>query len=295
MEKSIDYVVPMVFNDDEEWRSDFGRVKGVYDESDPYSFVRYRSWGTERLLIRCVKRFMPFVRTIYIILAKESQWMNWMEDDKVRVVYHKNFVPERFLPTFNSRTIEMFLCRIPGLSERFLYGNDDMFPVSLLTEEDFFDGNLPILHYTEKEFPTSPNNFHLACRNGLNFVAKEFGKGYGLTWIKGFHGITPMLKSTWIHLWERGGKEIEASITPFREINNYNQWLCPWWHYLSGNYTEGSQRGKYVSTKNTIEEVREAIRDAEGVVCVNDNECVKNYKVYADVVRDELNKKLNLK
>jgi hypothetical protein len=34
----------------------------------------------------------------------------------------------------------MFLHRIPGLSERFIYGNDDMFPLSQLEPEDFFRG-----------------------------------------------------------------------------------------------------------------------------------------------------------
>ena len=71
--KTIDYVVPMVFHDDKLWQQDFTKVNSLYNENNPYSFVRFRSWGTEHLLIRCVKRFMPFVRTIYIILARESQ------------------------------------------------------------------------------------------------------------------------------------------------------------------------------------------------------------------------------
>ena len=189
--EAIDFVVPMVFHDDPLWQQDFGKVNRRYDESNPYDFVRYRSWEIEDLLIRCVRKYMPFVRTIYIILALESQKKGWMDADGVTVVYHRDFIPERFLPTFGL-TFEMFLHRIDGLSERFIYGNDDIFPLAPLTEKDFFDGDVPCIHNDEKPFPESPNIFHWFCQNGLNFVAKEFGKHYTTTFMKGGHGLTPM-------------------------------------------------------------------------------------------------------
>ena len=130
---TIDYVVPMVFPDDSRWQKELDRQR-KYHESGSLS-ERYRSWGTEELLVDCVRRFMPWVRNIIILLARESQKQQWMDDyvaltkqPTVRIVYHKEFIPEELLPTFNSATIEMFLHRIPGLSEHFLYGNDDMYP-----------------------------------------------------------------------------------------------------------------------------------------------------------------------
>lgn len=289
---AIDYAVPMVFHHDKLWQEDYRKVR-QYDENDLVNFVRFRSWGTERLLVQCIRKFMPFVRTIYIILARESQKQAWMDEEDVQVVYHHDFIPERYLPTFNSATIEMFLHRIPGISDRFLYGNDDMFPLSTLSESDFFEGNTPCLHHEEKLFPEHPNIFHLASRNGLNFVAKEFDKQYTGTWLKGGHSITPMLKSTWEYLWKRGGSEIEDSISAFRESKNFYQWICPWWHHFSGNYVDKVPKRVYVSTRNSVDDVVKAVSaDNAGIVCINDNECVEDYMEYGNAVKNAIENKI---
>ena len=283
----------MVFHDDELWRADFAKTNREYNEDNLCDFVRFRSWSTEHLLIRCVKKYMPFVRNIYVLLARESQKQAWMDEEGIVVVYHREFIPDKFLPTFNSCAIEMFLHRIPGLSERFIYGNDDMFPLGMLSEQDFFEGNIPCQHHGEKPFPEKPNIFHLSCLSGVNFVAKEFGKKYTATLLKGGHGLTPMLKSTWEYLWKRGGSEIEASVSAFREPRNFNQWICPWWHHHAGNYINRTPKCVYVSTKNSVEEVVKAISDKDaGIVCVNDNEIVKDYMIYGNAVIAEIEKKL---
>ena len=281
----IDYVVPMVFPDDEEWQETILSADEDMDYAEAH--VRYRSWGTEELLIRLVKKNMPWLHTIYVILAQESQVRDWMKELGVRVVFHRDFIPAEFLPTFNSRAMEMFLKDIPDLSEYFLYGNDDMFPVSPLKEDDFFVDGLPCLKFTEKQFPSTPNLFHIACLGGLNFVAEEFGKKYRETWLKGGHSIAPMLKSTCEHLWRRGGDRIRASISPFRETKNFNQYIYSWWQYLSGEYHEYAPERKYVSVKKPVETIVAAIKDG-GIVCVNDNECESDIQRYAKAVRDSL-------
>ena len=292
--KAIDYVVPMVFHDDVEWRKVYEETGRRYSEDDLIEFVRYRSWGTEELLIRCVLKFMPWLRNIYILLAQESQKKEWMDtlSPKIKIVYHRDFMPQWALPTFNSCAIEMFLHDIPGISDRFIYGNDDMFPLVPLSEEDFFDGDTPCLHHEERPFPDAPNIFHLSCRNGLNFVAKEFGKRYTKTWLKGGHSITPMLKSTWQHLWENGKSEIQVSVTRFRDARNFNQWLCPWWHHLAGKYVDRTPRRTYISTRNNIEDVIRTIINSKGIVCVNDNECVKDYMRYGRAVVEAIEERL---
>lgn len=300
----IDYVVPMVFHDDHMWRENFVKVGSRYTESDPMEFVRYRSWGTEELLVKLVRKNMPWVRDIIILLAQESQLQEWMvammseqtgrqgNKPRLRVVYHREFMPEWTLPTFNSRAMEMFLRDIPGISDFFLYGNDDMYPVSPLTVEDFFQNGKPRIHMTEKVFPEHPNNFQSACMRGLNFVAKEFGQRFTDKWYKNGHSIAPILKSTCEHLWQRGGNEIIASISPFRQCKNFNQYIYSWWHYLSGSYVDGRPSSKYVSTKSSVEDVGRAIEECCGIVCVNDNECVSDYEAYGRMVREKIEKRL---
>ena len=65
----------------------------------------------------------------------------------VVVVDHRQIFAgfEQYLPTFNSTSIESLLYRIPGLSDRFVYFNDDIFLIQPTKLSDFFDGNIPKL------------------------------------------------------------------------------------------------------------------------------------------------------
>lgn len=59
----------------------------------------------------------------------------------------EEFVPEEYLPTFNSLVFEAFLHQIPGLSEHFIYMNDDTIITKPLNSSSFFttDGRLKVL------------------------------------------------------------------------------------------------------------------------------------------------------
>ena len=47
-------------------------------------------------------------------------------------------MPEEYLPTFNSAAIELNLHRIEGLSENFVFFNDDMYLIQDVKPDDFF-------------------------------------------------------------------------------------------------------------------------------------------------------------
>jgi len=306
---TIDYVVPMVFPNDLKWRHEYLAANGLCrDDRSTLSNERYRTWGTEELLIRLIRKNLPWIRTIHIILARPSQVQPWMEQftihnsqftingPQLRVVFHKDFIPEDKLPTFNSRAIEMYLCRIPDLAPYFLYGNDDMFPLAPMGADEFFrpaaDGDmLPCLTAKRKAFnPGKP--FHQACMNGMNFVAAEFGKHYDTEWIHMGHNIMPMVRRTCEMFWERWPEKMSASVTPFRQWKNFNQYIYSWWQILSEKYVEHKPTRGYVSTSNTEEEIVNAIRTAEGLLCINDNEAVRDITNIAAVVRNELQKRL---
>lgn len=95
---------------------------------------------------------MPFIRNVYLVVSGESQIPDWIDRDEINVVLHRDIIPESLLPTFNSTTIEMYLHRIDGLSEHFIYSNDDMMPMNRMRAEDFFtDEGLPIYELSRKE------------------------------------------------------------------------------------------------------------------------------------------------
>ncbi len=286
---TIDYVVPMVFDDDLQWQQEYKSHMHVA-EYRTGSACRYRSWGLEPLLVRCIKKFMPFVSTIIIILARESQKKPWMDDDRIRVVYHRDFIPEKYLPVFNSCIIEMFIPYIDGLSEHFIYGNDDMFPLSGMSASDFFARGLPVQHYDVKKFPATMNIFHGKCRDQQRMVAAAFGKELGDdVWMYNGHCLAPLLKSSCLEARERFEKEVTGGITPYRSRTSYNQYLYVLWQYFTGRYVDGRVKSTYLSVKDTKEKICSVLGGAHGVVCVNDNECAGDIGEYAALVRSALN------
>lgn len=298
----IDYVVPMVFPQDKEWRKNF-TARGTMFSEHNNDFVRYRSWGTEELLVRCVRHFMPWVKTIHILVAQESQkkWMPWVQEiPNVQVVTHAEFIPKSFLPTFNSRAIEMFLHRIPNISDYFLYGNDDMFPLSPLKQTDFFQPStlntkrlIPCQHMNEKPLPERINNFQQACLAGLNFVAAEFDKHFDHTLLRGGHTIVPICRSSCLHLWERGKKEIEKSISPFRLAYNFNQYIYSWYQHFTGEYIDFQPPHPYAGVKKGLSFVLQTISEPDcGIVCINDHETCSDWKHFAEQVKKGIENKL---
>ena len=66
------------------------------------------------------------VRRIHFVTwGHLPSWLN-KEHPKLNIVNHKDFIPEKYLPTFNSHAL-WNMHRIPGLAENFVYFNDDMF------------------------------------------------------------------------------------------------------------------------------------------------------------------------
>lgn len=166
----------------------------------------------------------------------------------MHIVLHRDIIPEKYLPTFNSTTIEMFLCKIDGLAEHFIYSNDDMLPMNKMDVEDFFQDGLPVYELINRTH--SQNSFRMQCRNSHKLASKLAGKnldGKRYFYIK--HSMDPMLKSVCEEVWEKGGDEIMKRCTKFREPFNYTQYLFPVYGLLSGRGVLGTYSFRYFSMR----------------------------------------------
>lgn len=47
---------------------------------------------------------------------------------KITLIKHSDYMPEKYLPTFNSNVIELNYHRITELSDNFVLFNDDCYP-----------------------------------------------------------------------------------------------------------------------------------------------------------------------
>ena len=88
---------------------------------------RYRDNEELRYSLRSIFRFSPWVRNIYIVTANQVPWWLNMEHPRLHMINHNEIFPNpNDLPTFSSPAIESNLHRIPGLSKKFVYFNDDV-------------------------------------------------------------------------------------------------------------------------------------------------------------------------
>lgn len=124
----IDIVFSWVDGTDLEWqRARAARMQSyVVGEGDDHE-ARFRQVNELKYAMRSVHMFAPWIRNIVIVT--DSPQPDWLADHpRVSVLPSSEFFGDpRALPTYNSHAVESQLHRIDGLSEHFLYSNDDMF------------------------------------------------------------------------------------------------------------------------------------------------------------------------
>lgn len=100
--------------------------------------------------LRSIANHAPWIGRIWIITDAQAPDLSRLPADlvaRVRIVDHLTLFAghQHALPTFNSLAIETLLWRIPGLAERFVYFNDDVFLTGPLAPGDVFHGAAPVL------------------------------------------------------------------------------------------------------------------------------------------------------
>ena len=157
-ETQIDFVIAWVDGGDPAWqreRDRYGKMgeKTAVEETGEREKsgvacdtrdVRYRDWDCLRFWFRSVEQNAPWVHKLYFVTwGHVPKWLNG-NHPKLEIVRHEDYIPGEFLPTFNSHTIELNFHRIPGLSEQFVYFNDDMFLLRQVTHGQFFRDGKPL-------------------------------------------------------------------------------------------------------------------------------------------------------
>ncbi len=144
----VDVVYTWVDGSDPVWAERRDRARreadggGEQRHEEAANDARYLSRDELKYSLRSIHQYAPWVRKIYLVT--DDQTPAWLNTDHpgVQVVSHKEiFSDPQVLPTFNSHAIESQLHHIEGLSEHFLYFNDDVFLGSPLTPQTFFLSN----------------------------------------------------------------------------------------------------------------------------------------------------------
>ena len=117
-QEKIDIVVPWVDGSDPEFIREKQAVTGHFadlgEEIDGEQ--RYRDYGILNYWFRMIEKHAPWVNNVYLITnGQKPDWLN-LDHPKLKLVTHKEFMPNEYLPTYNSAAIELNLHRIEGLS-----------------------------------------------------------------------------------------------------------------------------------------------------------------------------------
>lgn len=263
----MDAVILYVNMDDPNWREEHDKYQ-LYSCHEAY----YRDWGFLKYVMRGIDTYMPFIDRIHLVVMMDSQVPEWVNREKVNIVYHEDIIPKEFLPLFNAMSIEMFIHKIPGLSEEFVYFNDDFFATQPLEYSDFFDGKGNI--YNEMKGEGLRDGYYLkatilSTQLAAALSGKEIEENY---WVVPQHTIAPMIQSSQEYVFKHLENIILNFITKFRCAQNTHQYLFTNYLYFSGKLIEKGLPFKMLFTvSTTIDEVESTFFDESiKTLCLND-------------------------
>ena len=303
----IDFVILWVDGNDPDWQAEKSRYQSE-KEDDSNTVNRYRDWNLLPYWFRAVENFAPWVRKIHFVTWGHVPKFLQLENSKLHIVRHDEFIPEDYLPTFSSHAIEMNIHRIPGLAEHFVYFNDDMFLLRPFEKKDFFRNNLPCTYGGEVPIELKGNIgiWQHAAVNDLGIVNAHFSKRqavaqYGkkyrdrcyrwkdnvrtfvleklypdyFTGFKNIHAPAAYLKSTFQEIWDAESEKLDSTCRDrFRTSDNVNQWVALWWQIAGGKFNP-AVIDNLVSkiADDTIDELCDAIENqSHDYICLNDPE-----------------------
>ncbi|MDQ8705810.1 stealth conserved region 3 domain-containing protein [Streptomyces sp. LHD-70] len=243
----VDAVYTWVDDSDPHWRARRDAARGSADESADNGAVRFRDRDELRYSLRSLAQYAPWIRHVWLVTA--GQRPSWLAPGHpgLTVVDHEELfpAPETSLPTFNSHAIEAQLHRIEGLSEHFLYFNDDMFLGRPTTPDTFFlSSGLPRVHWSAANVPPAgpapdDEGYLAAAKNNRALLRRDFGRTltHGL-----LHAPYALRRSILDELSERYADELAAtSRSRFRSRSDLSLVSSLFQHYayLTGRAVPG--------------------------------------------------------
>ena len=246
---------------------------------------RFRCNGEIEESIKSVLAFAPWVRKIHVVCA-DYQSPDFLRplSPKIHIVHHSTIYGDAMrshLPTFNSHSIECHLHKVPGLSERFIYSNDDTFMGAPCSPSLFFDGQgrprcIMSGKRLQSRHPGRSKESYLYARYNLSQVLRKLfpDRTY---WPRHSHQMKPLTRTLYGQMWNHPVLRpwlIRTSKTRFRSTGDiWPVGLALYYGLGQGDVVQGSGKTRYFSIQNktNMREVFQAIRkNRYHMYCLND-------------------------
>ena len=301
---TIDFVIPWVDGNDPAWQEE--RRKYKPDTDADASAARYRDMGLLKYWFRAVEAYAPWVNQIHFITwGHLPDWLN-TDHPKLHIVNHKDYIPFEYLPTFSSHPIELNIHRIQGLSEQFVYFNDDMLLNGPVEPDFFFYKGMPCdfanvdnissegvdAVYSHIQFNESYliSKHYSYIKTFIKYPCKYINAAYTIkanlknlfkiensSYFPGFinhHLPSAYFKRTFMEFWEKDFETLDkVSKTKFRSPFDVSQSVIRYAQLASGRFhpVTKESRGKCFQLWMDPLEIYDAILDEETkMICLND-------------------------
>lgn len=298
----IDVVFTWVHGNDKEWLNKKNAyAKDILNKEDGACFdscidERFEFNNEIKYSVLSVQKNIPWVRNIFIVT--DNQIPELYSYDKVTIVDHLDIIEKDYLPTFNSNVIEANLYKIKGLSENFLYLNDDVFVLKRLEKDYFFRANgIASIFVSKRKLSTQKINggysaYYHTIKNSTELLQKIYNIHLDNLPLLS-HTYFP-LKKTFFKNFVEENSIILSSLykNKFRTKNDYNiaTYIVPWAMYFSGLAVEDEDicffaNIKNTNGKNTLEYLASNINNDELLpcsLCMNDSKCKREIPGYRD-------------
>lgn len=163
---NVDIVYLWVTSRDKKWREKYKKYTNIdIDHS------RLTDYDEIIFSLKTVDKFIPWINKIYIITDNQKPKLNKVPKktrDKIIIIDHKEIIPKKYLPVFNSEVIQPFIWKIKNLSETLIILDDDMFFGNYINMGDIFhcNHNVPKTYWKYKRY----NKEHFEKNKNVNAI-----------------------------------------------------------------------------------------------------------------------------
>ncbi|MBR1394116.1 MAG: Stealth CR1 domain-containing protein [Prevotella sp.] len=328
-EQYIDFVVTWLDPNDPEWQKSYAKYSP--SSKGDMSKARFRDMKIFRYWFRAVEQYAPWVRKVFLITnGKFPDWIN-KECQKLELVKHEDYMPQSCLPTFNSCAIELHMHKIKGLSEHFVYFNDDMILNAPVEPDYYFKNGLPcdmnketcynVPIYTEKDrfgiYMSMMANIGIINRHFRRWDTvrqsprRWFGPHLGLRGLlmsgmlsrqrlfvgfSNYHTEQAFLKTIFDEVWEKEPDFMSASCSRFREEVIANPYIFRYWQLASNRFYPQKKDSHFffLTERGAMDQIERTILQSEGTsICLNDTSLCSDsdYEYIKDRLQHILDKK----
>lgn len=319
----IDIVLPWVDGSDKKMaHKRYEAMHNQVVDKDLNSVGRFRDSGLLKYVILSIKKFAPWVHRVYLVT--DNQKPSWYQEDTVfKLIDHKDYIPNKYLPTFNSNVIELNVGKIKNLSEHFILFNDDMLINSPVDPTDFFsESGEPKDTAIYSVIPADNNFSHIVLNDAIilnkhfnkwegikNNWSKFFNPHYGSQLIRSFlslpwsgivgfynpHIPTSYKKSSFKKIWELEPELLDfCSQNKFRTKSDISHWLVRYYQLQSGSFSPRSAKfGKFYEDFETDKIIRDIRQETHKLLCINDSGTL-NINKELGLIIEALNKKFKV-